>query len=439
MHETQEPNLFAGLHHEWQPGVHTLFLAGRLQDTFRQTDPGANVFVTTKNPAQKIVGVSQVPANIKYKSELEAYTAELQQIFQTGEQTLIVGGRYQTGDLDTDTFVQRLIPRNQSVSPELSRVSAYTYYSYQVLDPLQLTAGLSYDRLDYPENNELVPVTNGETHRQQVSPKVGFRYEPFKNTTFRGIWSRSLGGVFYDTSVRLEPTQIAGFNQAFRSILPESVAGLIPGSQFETFGLAFDQKFPTRTYLTVIGEILRSHGRRTVGTLDAFGPLLLDVPSGVSERLDFEEKSVSVVVNQLLGEEFAVGASYRVSRADLDDSVPAISPALSGAFSLTANRRVSATLHQANVYALFNHHCGFFSKIESVWSAQSNRDYAASLPGDEFWQFNAFVGYRFPRRVAEIRVGVLNIGDRDYKLNPLNLYSELPRERTFFASLKFNF
>jgi hypothetical protein len=34
---------------------------------------------------------------------------------------------------------------------------------------------------------------------------------------------------------------------------------------------------------------------------------------------------------------------------------------------------------------------------------------------------------------------LLNLTDRDYHLNPLNLYSELPRERTLAASFKFNF
>jgi hypothetical protein len=92
-----------------------------------------------------------------------------------------------------------------------------------------------------------------------------------------------------------------------------------------------------------------------------------------------------------------------------------------------------------NVYALFNHPCGFFSKVEAVWSAQSNAGYAVDMPGDDFMQVNAFAGYRLPRRLAEFQVGVLNIGDRDYKLNPLNLYSELPRERTFVAEVKFNF
>jgi hypothetical protein len=49
------------------------------------------------------------------------------------------------------------------------------------------------------------------------------------------------------------------------------------------------------------------------------------------------------------------------------------------------------------------------------------------------------MGYRFPRRQAEIKLALLNLTDRDYQLNPLNLYAELPRERTLAVSLKFNF
>ena len=54
-------------------------------------------------------------------------------------------------------------------------------------------------------------------------------------------------------------------------------------------------------------------------------------------------------------------------------------------------------------------------------------------------QLNAYVGYRFWRRHAEARIGLLNITDQDYQLHPINLYSELPRERTFYASFRFYF
>ena len=381
-------------------------------------------------------------------SDLVAYTAELQQIFQTDSQTLILGARYQAGNLTDNSHVldsRQLVfpgltptPFSESVSPDLQRITGYGYYSYQVAKPLILTAGLSYDYLEYPDNDEISPIVATQDYKSQFSPKAGFRWTPLEHSTVRGAYTRSLGGVFYDTSVRLEPTEIAGFNQAFRSILPESVAGLVPGSRFETFDLAFDQELPTRTYFSVVGEILKSSGERGVGFLNNLGPANT-VPGQFGERLDYRDKSLSVIVNQLLGDDFAVGASYKLDYATVGDTIPGIPAGQSASFSPTANRTVKGILHQVNVYALYNLPCGFFTKVEGVWSAQSNQNYATDLPGDDFVQVNAYAGFRLPRRLAEFQVGVLNIGDRDYQLNPLNLYTELPRERTFFTELKFNF
>ena len=70
---------------------------------------------------------------------------------------------------------------------------------------------------------------------------------------------------------------------------------------------------------------------------------------------------------------------------------------------------------------------------------QSNEGYEPALPGDNLWQHDIFLGYRFLQRRAEVRLGILNLADQDYRLNPLNLYSELPRGRTFIAGLRINF
>ena len=56
-----------------------------------------------------------------------------------------------------------------------------------------------------------------------------------------------------------------------------------------------------------------------------------------------------------------------------------------------------------------------------------------------FWQLNAFVGYRFPHRKAELPLGLLNITGQNYNFNPLNLYNEMPRSRTLALSLQVNF
>ncbi len=436
--ELQAPNVFAGYHRAWSPGVDTLFLAGRLDDAFKLNDSAGTVLITTRDSAGNITRVDQRLAPIDYQSDLEAWTFELQQIVQRERHTLVVGGRFQTGDIDTESFIQRGAGIAQEIQPDLNRASGYAYYTYKLLHTLALTAGVAYDYLEYPRNNEIPPVSAEETSRDQWSPKAGLRWQPFDSTTLRASYSQSLGGVFYDTSVRLEPTQLGGFNQAFRSLLPESVAGLVPGSSFETVGAAWDQKLGESTFFSVSGQILKSEGDRIVGTLDAFGPLLTDIPSGTPEFLDYEERALAVTLDRMLGKQFVVGATYRLSDAELDDRVPEVPIAWSPSFSPTANRVVGAMMHQLDLHALFNHSSGVFAEFQSVWTSQSNRGYEPALPGDDFWQFNVFAGYRFARRIAELRAGILNLSDEDYRLNPLNLQPELPRERTFVISLKLN-
>lgn len=438
--EEQDPTLYLGYHHEWSPGIKTLLLAGRLQDELTQKDPAAPVLITTKRRTGEIYLVNQRPAGLDWESELEAYTAELQQIFQRSIHTVIVGARYQTGDLETQSLLLRDgTAISQRVNNDLARAEGYAYYVLHPFEPLRLTAGLSYDHLEYPENSEIPPLRSGDRETSKWSPKAGIEWNPFKETTLRSAYTRSLGGVFYDTSVRLEPTQVAGFNQAFRSVLPESIAGLVPGTEFETWGAGLDQALPTRTYITVLAELLQSTGDRTAGTLDAFGPALLNVPSGVRQSLDFKEKTLGVSVNQLLGEYVALGATYRLSRAELEDRIPAVPLDQSSNFSMTANREVEATLHQLDLYSLVNFPFGLFSRLDALWSSQSNSGYSQTLSGSDFWQLNLFVGYRFPRRHAEVRVGLLNATDQEYRLNPLNLYQELPHDRMAVLNFKLNF
>ena len=47
--------------------------------------------------------------------------------------------------------------------------------------------------------------------------------------------------------------------------------------------------------------------------------------------------------------------------------------------------------------------------------------------------------YRFRRNYGDVTLGLLDINDQDYKLNPLNYYNELPRQRTLAVQVRLNF
>ena len=242
--------------------------------------------------------------------------------------------------------------------------------------------------------------------------------------------------MFYDTSVRLEPSQVAGFNQAFRSIIPESAVGLVPGTRFTTYGLGLVQSFKSNTYLTLDGEILDSDAARTLGVLTNRG-LIFPVPNAadhVRQNLDFTEKSLLISLNQLVGREWSLGARYQLSYAELQGRFD-----LPPSQAASVNQDQNATLQQLIFYVNYYHPCGFFSQFQSLWTRQDNRGYSPDQPGDDFWQFNLYAGYRFLRHAAEVKLGLLNLTGEDYRLNPLNLYYDLPRQRTLAVSLKFYF
>ena len=455
--ENQEPTLYAGWHHQWSPGSHTLFLFSRLDDRFTSRDPNKNIlFLQTDFSGSKILAVQQGPlppfpdgqgpVNSDLSSDFTLYSAELQHIWETSRYSLILGGRWQSGSVDTHSKMTDVFPSepqpnpvtDQTVDGSLERGDAYTYATWQVIDSLQLIGGASYTHISYPDNLDLPPLSTGETSNDLLSPKAGLLFQPWKGGLFRASYTKSLGGLYFDNSVRLEPTQVGGFNQAFRSLLPESVAGLVPGSEFETISAGFDQSLASGTFFGVETEQLSSHGERDVGAFEFFAPILTEATATTTrDKLNFREQNLSAYAGQLLGDYFSVASRYRISYAKLHEHFPDIPSSALGYDELA--RDESATLQQLSFTANFNHPSGLFAQWESSWYRQNNFGSNPDLPDENFWQHNISVGYRFPRRAAELRVGLLNLLDTDYRLNPLNLHADLPRDRTLAVSLRLNF
>jgi len=438
--EEQNPTIILGYHHEWSPGVQTLFFAARLDDSTSVANPTGPTYLAFV-PFGPITSLQSLTMQENLEDDLTIYSAELQQIWQTPEHNTVVGTRFQYGDFNiqnvqnTPSTLAFLFPpppadaAQQDVSSLFKRFSVYGYHQWQIFDPLQLIGGVTYDRLTYPENFQTTPVSGNDQTVNRISPKAGLIWTPLANTTFRFAYTRSLGGAGLDQSYQIEPSQVAGFIQSYRSIIPESVAGPVPGAKFETYGVSLEQKLPTRTYLGISGELLNSDADQTVGAFDySFLTTPFPVPSGLDEHLDYTEKTLLFTANQLVGKNWSFGARYQVSQAVLNENFVDVPD---------GSQRLDATLNQVDLLAVYNHPCGFFAQGEAHWYGQSNN--TPGEPGGDFWQLNAFTGFRFLHRKGEITVGLLNLTGQNYNLNPLNLYNELPRSRTLALRLQFNF
>jgi hypothetical protein len=379
--------------------------------------------------------------NVNYQENIQIYTAELNQICQWERVLVSAGARYQSGTFQTQDQLTSPVgsPLNVLLSPKtvtastsslFQREAAYAYLTVKPLENLWLTGGATGDHETFPNDFRQPPISAGEATRSQLGPKAALVWSPLPEVTFRGIYTRSLGGVSLDESYRLEPTELAGFPQAFRSLISESVVGSQSAPTFETLGGALDLKLGTRTYAGIQVERLRSDVGQGIGDLlTPFGSFHSAV-SSTEELLDYTENTFALSLNQLVGDQVVFGAGYKITQSDLGIVYPGV-PSLDG--------RLKARLGEVDGYALFDHPSGFFARAEVHWYGQSDLGWTPVEPRVSFFQENLFAGYRFAHRHAELQLGILNLSGGDYNLNPLTVYQELPRKRVLDARLNFIF
>ncbi|HEY2713832.1 MAG TPA: TonB-dependent receptor [Chthoniobacterales bacterium] len=466
--ELQQPGIILlGYHHEWAPGLHTLILLGRLADEIQFSDLNSPLDVAQFEDTQIRPNVSRsliiprnangsvalspfvLPLDLLYHSAFTTYTGEFNQIWETEPNTLIVGARFQSGEFHTSDRLDNppdfAVPffnnpaALQDFSTDFNRQSVYIYDTFRPLPRVSVTAGVSYDHLEYPSNYRNSPILGSESSRSRVSPKAGIIWNPVGKLVLRAAYTRALGGVSFDESVQLEPNQVAGFNQVFRNIISESIVGSVAAPRYESAGILLEDKFDSGTYVGIQAVLLRSDVDRQIGTFNALvqsdriiPPI---VPSSTPEQLGYEEHDFLITLNQLVGDRWSLGAKYQLSFADLQTVFSEVPTSISS----QADTRQKATLHQGDLFVIYNHPAGWFGRIDGYWAAQSNVGYSPDIPGDEIFQLNAYAGYRFRRNYGDITLGLLDINDQDYKLNPLNYYNELPRQRTFALRVRLNF
>ena len=165
-------------------------------------------------------------------------------------------------------------------------------------------------------------------------------------------------------------------------------------------------------------------------------------PAGTRQELDYREESLSASLNQLVGSEFSLGAGYRVTRSELRTNFTEFPTLLVPMSDLTDE----ATLQQLSLFANWNSPTGLFARIEANWFSQELMDDPLRLPmggipreGDDFWQYNAMLGYRFHRSMCEISAGLINIAGKNYHLSPLNPHPDIERGQTVVLRCRLSF
>jgi hypothetical protein len=436
-----------------------LLFASRIEDasSYQQDDVAKYMAFYSDG---SYAGVHQFGGNDEGRGSVELYSTELQQIWEQPDHTTVVGGRFEWGQMrdrdyltSYDVWAAGYLPityqdplyLQQDTQYDYRHFSAYGYHTWQLVDSFAVAGGLTYDFQHEPVVVGTFPSpTNMMKTVTQLSPKLGVIWTPASDTTVRAAYSRSLSDFASEGRLRLEPTSVAGFNQAYRSLIPD-YTGDSSGSQLNTVELSLEQKFDTGTYLGLTAEVLLADDHSAMGAVLFDGDSPLDYPYyawGLPEFRSYRENNLTFTVDQLVGQQWTVGARYRVSQAKLDvryvDTFDNTQPNNQGYTDLPP-QDLESVLHTLTLHANWNHPSGLFSTFEANYYHQSNYGFSPAEPGDDFWQFNVTGGYRFWHRRAELSVGLLNLFDQNYSLEPLNLYNEMARSRTFMARFVFSF
>jgi len=404
-----------------------------------------------------VTGVGEDRFSFATHRNFVTYSAELQHIQQSERNTFIVGGRYQHGHFETDALLSVERPTfsggfptpasRQHSNTDFDRTNLYAYDFWHVAPWLTLIGGMTWDRIEHPDNYRNPPINDLQRTEDQLSGKVGFTFAPSDWFIMRGIYSEWLGGVTFDESVRLEPVQLAGFPQAYRTILSESIAGSVEAPHYKLRGLSIEGSLPTGTWWGARFQVIDEDVDRTIGAFDGYDLGVFPItpayfPGGTTQHLSYREDVFECSLNQLIGDQFALGVGYRIARSKLYTAFPEIPVSLAPG----ANVEDRATLQELMLNATWNSPTGLFARLEANWYSQDLKDDPRGLPpgarprpGDSFWQFNAFIGYRFNQNRAEISLGLLNIGDTDYHLSPLNYYGDIARRRTAVLACRMSF
>jgi Flp pilus assembly protein TadD len=446
--QEQTPTVLAGYHRQWSPQNHTLLLMGRFDDTLESSDLTAPA-LTLDRFFGTITGLVPVGVRHNYRSRLEVYTAEAQQIARVGSHSLIGGARLawskQTiADHVTDPSGDNLhlLGTNRPVSVQnadlwSSTAALYAYDYVRLFDTLQIVGGLNFTHQSVPVNTVTPPISSERDHQERLSPKAGLIWSPSAASTVRAAYTKSLTGSGLQQSVRLEPTQVAGVLQTFRDPAPPSMVGQLDGADLQTANVLWEGRFRD-TYLAVGGDWLTAERNRRLG-LFLSDPLYDPPPSLglIQQRVRFREYALDMSAHQLVANEWSFGARYRLAHAQLKQRFPEY-PGIAFA-GLHDNLDTRGWLHTVSLTALYRHSSGLFAQGEANWFSQSRETNDVALTGDSLWQVNFMAGYRFPQQKAEVAVGLLNAFDKDYRLDPINQYADRPRARTLYARLLLNF
>jgi len=259
--------------------------------------------------------------------------------------------------------------------------NVYFYSNYNLLSNLDLELGVSADF-----------TKKTDAQGNQSNPKLGITWNPNPSTTIRAAGFRTLQRPFLSQQKidpRLEPTQIAGFNQFYFDA---------EGDEAWSYGTGIDSQLSPNLY-TGLDYFERD--------LDVAINLGFDVV-----RRDWDERTARTYLYWIPHPKFAISGEYIYERFDRD-----IEDGTTGVEEFS-----KLNTHRFPIKFRFFHPSGFSSRISLTYvdqdgdfPIQQEEGFSVDAGSDEFWIVDAGLGYRLPKRHGIISIEARNLFNEDFR------------------------
>jgi outer membrane receptor protein involved in Fe transport len=335
--------------------------------------------------------------DIEILSAFEGITAELQHIYAGDGWNLTSGIRNLNLDNDETATLPVFVPFPPFVmidttmqSFESKELTVYLYSNYSLTRHLQMTLGLSATASEGRAFDE-----------DQINPKFGMVWQPADSTTVRLAAFRTLQANYIsDSNIQpfLEPTEVAGFNQFFNGV---------EGEDAWRYGAAIDQRVGERFWTGV------EYSRRDVET-----PIIFLGPPDEVFIFDTKEESGRLYFywTPFAESNLSLRAEYQYEKKDTGDN-----PA--------ADTSTQLRTHRAPMSVNYFARNGLSASLTGTYVDQKG-SFVEFLPfppfvdtvnrRDNFWVFDASIGYRLPKRYGQLTLSAKNLTDETFRFQDVD-------------------
>jgi tetratricopeptide (TPR) repeat protein len=444
-HEEQSPLAVAGWHRTWNPGSHTLLLAGRLESKVDQNDLNRRITIIDSDQSAGPYLINSSVSKATYSGSYELFLGEIQHILSGDWGDTVLGSRLQQGTMDfssrlvtgTNVLLANLVNQTElatQASQNYQKLSGYVYVQPRLNRNLQLTLGSSVESVHSPLAHYTIPVDDAAIETVRLLPKAGLLWSRYPWLTLRTLYAETMGGLSFDESFRLEPSQLLGFPQSFRTLIPETEEGIVGLPHHRTTAVALDFKVGNSVFLGVGLQELKANVDRARGIIRyPVGPTDFHHADSSLGSARYRERELWASVHCLLGPWLSMATKYRYVDSKLRQNYE------ENLMQANFGSRHQARLHELRTSASVHHETGGFASIEHRFLIQTSSGYTSINADESSSQLNAYVGWRLKNSRAEFTLGLLNLANQDYRLNPLTPFDDLSRHRTVHARFRFYF